>query len=50
MDERTLSRGFFRAETIRSLLDRHFAGIESELIGKIAPLISFEMMLRKFVD
>jgi asparagine synthase (glutamine-hydrolysing) len=49
-DERTLSRGIFRPEALRSLMDRHMSGREPALIGKIAPLITFEMMARRYVD
>ena len=50
LDERTLSRGIFRPEALRSLLDRHLAGHEQWTIGKIAPIMTFEMMLRKYYD
>jgi asparagine synthase (glutamine-hydrolysing) len=49
-DERTLARGIFRPKALRSLMDRHLAGREQWTIGKIAPLITFEMMLRRFYD
>lgn len=47
-DEQTLERGIFRPEALRSLWDRHLSGHEQWVIGKIAPLITFEMMLRQF--
>jgi asparagine synthase (glutamine-hydrolysing) len=49
-DERTLARGIFRPEALRSLVDRHLSGREEWTIGKIAPLITFEMMMRRFFD
>lgn len=49
-DERTLGRGVFRPEALRSLMDRHLAGQEEWTIGKIVPIITFEMMLREFCD
>lgn len=49
-DERTLARGIFRPEALRSLMDRHSYGQEEWTIGKIAPIITFEMMLREFYD
>ncbi len=49
-DERTLSRGIFRPEALRSLMNRHVAGYQEWTIGKISHLITFEMMLRRFVD
>ncbi len=49
-DERTLGRGIFRPEALRSLMDRHLSGQEQWTIGKIAPIITFEMMLREFYD
>ncbi|TEU12784.1 MAG: asparagine synthetase B family protein, partial [Anaerolineales bacterium] len=49
-DERTLGRGIFRPEALHSLMDRHLSGQEKWTIGKIAPIITFEMMLREFYD
>jgi asparagine synthase (glutamine-hydrolysing) len=49
-DERTLGRDIFRPEALRSLMDRHLSGQEEWTIGKIAPIITFEMMLREFYD
>jgi asparagine synthase (glutamine-hydrolysing) len=49
-DERTLARGIFRPEALRSLMDRHLAGHEQWILGKIAPIITFEMLLRRFLD
>jgi asparagine synthase (glutamine-hydrolysing) len=46
-DEGARSRGIFRPEALRSLMNRHLSGVEQWTIGKIAPLITFEMMLRQ---
>jgi asparagine synthase (glutamine-hydrolysing) len=50
LEPRTLERGIFSPAALRSLMDRHIAGKEEWTIGKIAPLISFEMSLRRLVD
>jgi len=50
LDERTLSRGIFHPEALRSLLDRHIAGHQMWTLGKVAHLITFELMLRRWVD
>jgi asparagine synthase (glutamine-hydrolysing) len=49
-DQKTLGRGFFRPEGIRSLFSRHLSGAEEWTIGKIAPIITFEMMMRYLFD
>lgn len=49
-DERTQGRGIFRREALRSLMDRHLAGHEIHTIGKIAPIMTFEMMMCRFFD
>jgi asparagine synthase (glutamine-hydrolysing) len=49
-DERTLARGIFRPEALHSLMDRHVAGHELHTIGKIAPIMTFEMVMRRFFD
>lgn len=49
LSERTLARRLFRPNTLRSLWD----GIQSgrpNLIGKVAPIMSYELMLRRFYD
>jgi hypothetical protein len=33
-----------------SLWNRHQSGLEVNMIGKIAPIMTFEMLLRKFYD
>ncbi len=49
-DKRTLERGIFRPQALHSLINRHLTGHEHATIGKIAPLISYELMLRRFID
>jgi hypothetical protein len=45
-----LGRGYFNPVGLRSLFSRHLSGIEEWTIGKIAPIISFEMMLRYLLE
>jgi len=49
-DRRTTERGIFEPSFLRSLMQRHLSGMEEWTIGKIAPLITYEMMLRRFCD
>lgn len=49
-DNKTASREFFNPSYLRSLMNRHLSGMEEATIGKIAPLITYEMMLRRFYD
>lgn len=49
-DPRTTERGLFDPAFVRSLLNRHLAGHESWILGKIAPLLSLEMVLREYFD
>jgi asparagine synthase (glutamine-hydrolysing) len=50
LDERTLQRGVFNPDYVRSLWLRHQTGSEPFTIGKIAPIMTYEMMLRRFYD
>jgi asparagine synthase (glutamine-hydrolysing) len=50
LGERTLRRDIFNPEFLRSLWLRHQSGLEVHTIGKIAPLMTYEMMLREFYD
>jgi asparagine synthase (glutamine-hydrolysing) len=50
LDERTLSRGIFSPEALRSMFDRHMSGNEVHTIGKLAPIMTYEMVLRRFID
>lgn len=49
-DKRTLGRGIFKPQFIRSIWARHLSGRELHTIGRIAPIMTYEMMLRKFFD
>jgi asparagine synthase (glutamine-hydrolysing) len=49
-DPRTIERGIFDQKGLRSLWNRHKSGLEEATIGKIAPVMTYEMMLRRFYD
>jgi asparagine synthase (glutamine-hydrolysing) len=49
-DRRTAQRGIFDIEFVRSLMNRHLAGKENWVLGKIAHLITFELVMRKYFD
>ncbi len=49
-DPRTEARGILNMPYVRSLMKRHMSGQEEWTIGKIAPLITFEMMARNYLD
>ncbi len=49
-DARTIERGIFDAAFVRSLMARHVSGLEPWTIGKIAPIMAYEMMLRHLHD
>lgn len=49
-DRRTAARGIFDPSFLRTLMQRHLSNLEEWTIGKIAPLITYEMMLRRFYD
>jgi asparagine synthase (glutamine-hydrolysing) len=49
-DRRTLDRGLFDPAAVRALWERHLSGRELWTIGKIAPLITIELVLRTFYD
>jgi asparagine synthase (glutamine-hydrolysing) len=48
--ERTLQRGIFNPDFLSSLWNRQLTGLEVNIIGKIAPIITYELMLRRFID
>ncbi len=50
LGERTLQRDIFNPELLKALWNHHQAGLETNTIGKIAPLMTWEMMARKFFD
>lgn len=47
---RARSRGLFRSDAVASLWNRHQSGLEPNFIGKIAPLMTIELLLRRFMD
>lgn len=49
-DPRTEARGITDPAFVRSLMARHMNGHEEWTIGKIAPLITFEMLMREYFD
>jgi asparagine synthase (glutamine-hydrolysing) len=49
-DPRTEQRGIYNMPFVRTLMARHLSGHEEWTIGKIAPLITFEMMMRMNFD
>lgn len=49
-DRRTQERGFFDPAAMRALWERHQSGAELWTIGKIAPLISLELVMRSLYD
>ena len=50
LGDRTMSRGIFWPEAVRSLLDRHLANREPWVVGKFNALITVEMMMRRYLD
>lgn len=50
LDERTLNRGLFNPDFVRSIWARHLSGHELHTIGKVAPIMTLEMLLRKYMD
>ena len=49
-DPRTAERGIFDPSYLHSLMSRHLSNMEEWTIGKIAPIITYEMMLRRYYD
>ncbi|MBE9475348.1 MAG: hypothetical protein IMY85_10700 [Chloroflexi bacterium] len=49
-DQRTAERGIFDPSYLHSLMRRHLSNMEEWTIGKIAPIITYEMMLRRYYD
>jgi asparagine synthase (glutamine-hydrolysing) len=49
-DKRTQDRGIFDPQFLRSLWERHQSGQEVHTIGKIAPMMSYELLLRRLYD
>ncbi len=49
-DKRVSQRGLYDMAFVRSLMKRHVAGHEPWTIGKVASLISLELLLREYFD
>ncbi len=49
-DRRTADHGIFNPGFLQTLMSRHLSGQEQWTIGKIAPLMTYEMMLRQMLD
>lgn len=50
LGDRTLNRGIFNPQFLQSLWNRHQSGLEVNIIGKVAPIMTYEMLLRRFMD
>lgn len=50
LDGRLEQRGMFNIAAVKSLLNRHFSGKELHTIGKIAPIMTLEMVFRRYFD
>jgi asparagine synthase (glutamine-hydrolysing) len=49
-DRRTSERGIFNTGFLKALFERHLHGNEEWTIGKIAPIMTYEMFLRRYLD
>ena len=50
LSQQLAERGIFKPDYVSSLLARHMAGRELWTIGKVAPLMTLEMVLRQYFD
>ncbi|MHA2403304.1 MAG: asparagine synthetase B family protein [Candidatus Kariarchaeaceae archaeon] len=50
LSESSMERGLFDLDFVKSLWERHQSGLEVNMIGKVAPIMTFEMVMRKFKD
>lgn len=50
LDQRTLDRRLFNPVAVRNLWERHQRGDQLWTIGKVAPLITLELVLRRLYD
>jgi len=50
LSDQTLQRGLFNPDFIRALWQRYLTLGEVNIIGKIAPIMTLEMILRRFAD
>jgi asparagine synthase (glutamine-hydrolysing) len=49
-DPCTTEHGLFNSAFLHTLMNRHLSGLEEWTIGKIAPIMTYELMLRRFCD
>jgi asparagine synthase (glutamine-hydrolysing) len=49
-DQRVVEHGIFMPSFLKTLMGRHVSGRELWTIGKIAPILTYEMILRRFYD
>jgi asparagine synthase (glutamine-hydrolysing) len=49
-DLRTIERGLFDPDAVRALWERHLSGRELWTIGKVAPLLTIELVQRYFIE
>jgi asparagine synthase (glutamine-hydrolysing) len=49
-DDRMTNRGIFNPDFIQSVWARHQSGQEEWTLGKVAPIMTYEMMLQELVD
>lgn len=49
-DRRIAERGLFNPNFLHTLMNRHLSNLEEWTIGKIAPIMTYELMLRRFCD
>lgn len=50
LNEHTLQRGIFSPDFLRSIWQRHQSGYEPDMIGKVAPLMTLELLFRRHMD
>jgi len=50
LGEESLNRGIFNPDFLKSIWQRQISGLEVNMIGKVAPIMTFEMLMRKFSD
>jgi asparagine synthase (glutamine-hydrolysing) len=50
LGKKTLERGIFNPSFLRSIWARQQSGMELNILGKIAPIMTYEMVLRRFYD
>jgi asparagine synthetase B (glutamine-hydrolysing) len=50
LGKQTLHRDIFNREFLESLWRRQQSGLETNIIGKTAPIMTWEMLMRKFCD